>query len=42
MIIQDQRRVLESNFRVNIAASEHLKRVTGRIFRISMYINRSK
>jgi hypothetical protein len=38
MIFQDQRRVLESVFRVKIAASEHLKGVTRRIVRINMYI----
>jgi hypothetical protein len=34
MIFQDHRRVPVNIFKVKIAASDHLKRVSGRIFRI--------
>jgi hypothetical protein len=37
MIFHNDKRVPVSVFRVKIAASGHLKRVTERIFRISMY-----
>jgi hypothetical protein len=39
MVFQDHRMVPVSVFMIIIAASEHLKRVTGRIFRISRYRN---
>jgi hypothetical protein len=42
MTFQNHRQIPASVFRVKIAASEPLKRITRRMFRISKYFHRSK